>query len=68
MAVLPDFGQHLGFGGKAIESHSTGRLDRETGERSDADAEGGSMKREASMRVPPSPGLSSKAGSVTDCP
>lgn len=41
MAVLPDFGQHLGFDGKAIESHSTGRLDRETGERSDPDADWG---------------------------
>ena len=41
MAVLPDFGQPLGFDGKAIESHSTGRLDRETGERSDPDADWG---------------------------
>jgi hypothetical protein len=23
MAVLPDFGQHLGYDGKAIDSHST---------------------------------------------
>ena len=41
MAVLPDFGQHLGFDGKAIESHSTGRINRETGERSDPDANWG---------------------------
>lgn len=41
MAVLPDFGQPLGFDGKAIESHSTGRLDRETAERSDPDAHWG---------------------------
>jgi hypothetical protein len=41
MAVLPDFGRHLGYDGKAIESHSTGRVDRTTGETSDPDADGG---------------------------
>jgi hypothetical protein len=41
MEVLPDFGQHLGFDGKAIESHSTGRVNRDTGARSDPDADWG---------------------------
>jgi hypothetical protein len=41
MAVLPDFGQHLGYDGKAIDSHSTGQVDRERGQTSDPDADGG---------------------------
>ena len=41
MAVLPDFGQHLGYDGKAIESYSTGRVDGESGQRSDPDADWG---------------------------
>ena len=31
MGVLPDFGRHLGYDGKAIDSHSTGRVSRATG-------------------------------------
>ena len=31
MAVLPDFGQHLGYDGKAIDSHSTGQVDSQSG-------------------------------------
>jgi hypothetical protein len=41
MAALPDFGRHLGYDGKAIESHSTGRASRTTGATSDPDADGG---------------------------
>ena len=41
MVVLPDFGQHLGYDGKAIESYSTGRTDGESGQRSDPDADWG---------------------------
>ena len=41
MVVLPDFGQHLGYDGKAIESYSTGRIDGESGQRSDPDADWG---------------------------
>ena len=41
MEVLPDFGVHLGYDGKAIESHSTGRTNRETGRTSDPDADWG---------------------------
>jgi hypothetical protein len=41
MAVLPDFGQHLGFDGKAIDSHSTGQVDRARGQTSDPDADWG---------------------------
>ena len=41
MEVLPDFGEHLGYDGKAIESHSAGRADRATGEISDPDADWG---------------------------
>ncbi len=35
---LPDFGRHLAIDGKAIESHGTGRKNRETGSTSDPDA------------------------------
>jgi hypothetical protein len=41
MAALPDFGCHLGYDGKAIESHSTGRVGRATGTTSDPDADWG---------------------------
>ena len=38
---LPDFGQHLGYDGKAIESHSSGQKNRDSGETSDPDADWG---------------------------
>ena len=41
MLALPDFGQHLGYDGKAIQSHSTGYIKRETGLSSDPDADWG---------------------------
>ncbi len=41
MEVLPDFGQHLGYDGKAIASYSTGRVDGASGRRSDPDADWG---------------------------
>ena len=41
MVELPDFGQHLGYDGKALESHSSGQKDRDTGETSDPDADWG---------------------------
>ena len=41
MDVLPEFGRRLGYDGKAIESHSTGRVSRTTGETSDPDADWG---------------------------
>jgi len=41
MEALPDFGCHLGYDGKAIESHSTGRINRAKGETSDPDADWG---------------------------
>jgi len=41
MEVLPDFGCHLGYDGKAIESHSTGRRNKDTGEPSDPEADWG---------------------------
>lgn len=41
MLALPDFGQHLGYDGKAIQSHSTGHVKRETGITSDPDADWG---------------------------
>ena len=41
MAVLPDFGQHLGYDGKAIESDSTGQRDAASGQTSDPDADWG---------------------------
>jgi hypothetical protein len=39
--VLPDFGQHLGYDGKAIDSHSTGQVDSKSGRCSDPDADWG---------------------------
>jgi len=39
MEVLPDFGQHLGIDGKAIDSYSTGQVDSQSGHCSDPDAD-----------------------------
>ena len=41
MAVVPDFGRHLGYDGKAMDSHSTGQTSRKTGRTSDPDADWG---------------------------
>ncbi|WP_245232797.1 transposase [Thiorhodococcus minor] len=41
MAVLPDFGAHLGFDGTDIASHSTGQKDRASGQTSDPEADWG---------------------------
>jgi len=41
MEVLPDFGQHLGYDGKAIDSHSTGQVNQQSQETSDPDADWG---------------------------
>lgn len=41
MEELPDFGKHLGYDGKAIESYSTGQKRRETDQTSDPDADWG---------------------------
>jgi hypothetical protein len=41
MAVLPEFGQHLGFDGKAIHSYSTGTKHKATHKTSDEDADWG---------------------------
>ena len=41
MAALPDFGRHLGYDGKALDSHSTGQANRKTGKTSDPDADWG---------------------------
>lgn len=38
MEALPDFGHRLGDDGKTIDSHSTGRGDRTTGQTPDPDA------------------------------
>ena len=39
--ALPDFGEHLGYDGKAVASHSTGRVSGRTGSVSDRDADWG---------------------------
>ena len=41
---LDDFGECQGYDGKAIESHSTGRVNRKTGQTSDPDADWGTKK------------------------
>ena len=41
MKALPEFGCHLGYDGKSIESYSTGQKDKESGETSDPDADWG---------------------------
>ena len=41
MAALGDFGRHLGYDGKALDSHSTGQANRKTGKASDPDADWG---------------------------
>ena len=52
---VPDFGRHLGYDGKAIEGHSTGRVAEGKGCASDPDADWG--KHEAS-------GVNGKTGAV----
>ena len=41
MEALPGFGRHLGYDGKALPSHSTGRKDAASGKTSDEDADWG---------------------------
>ena len=41
MEALPGFGRHLGYDGKAVDSHSTGREDAKSGKTSDPDADWG---------------------------
>lgn len=41
MEELPGFGRHLGYDGKALPSHSTGRRDAADGKASDGDADWG---------------------------
>ena len=41
MDELPGFGRHLGYDGKAVDSHSTGREDAKSGKTSDPDADWG---------------------------
>lgn len=41
MAALGGFGRHLGYDGKALDSHSTGQASRKTGKTSDPDADWG---------------------------
>ena len=41
MDELPDFGRYLGSDGKAVKSHSTGRVNKATGKTSDPDADWG---------------------------
>jgi len=41
MEALPDFGRHLGYDGKSIDSHSTGQVNQQTGVTSDPDADWG---------------------------
>ena len=54
-AEVPDFGRHLGYDGKAIESHSTGRVAEGKGKTSDPDADWG--KHETS-------GVNAKTGAI----
>ena len=54
-AALPDFGRHLGYDGKAVASHSTGRVGKDEGKTSDPDADWG--KHETS-------GVNGKTGAV----
>lgn len=44
MDLLPDFGENLGYDGKAVSSNSTGRKSRKTGKTSDPDGDWGKHK------------------------
>jgi hypothetical protein len=50
MEELPDFGEHLGYDGKAIESYSTGRKNKKTGRSSDNDADWGKHETKVTNR------------------
>ena len=52
---LPDFGRHLGYDGKAIESHSTGRIGEGEEHASDPDADWGKHE---------SAGVNGKTGAI----
>lgn len=67
MAVLPDFGEHLGFDGTDIVSHRTGQKARTSGETSDPDADWAVTRPTLSMPAPPRPGRSSNAGLAMGC-
>ena len=66
MEVLPDFGCHLGYDGKAIESHSTGRRNKDTGEPSDRRQTGVCTKRPEWVPMA-SHGANSSGGLATVC-
>ncbi len=66
MQELPDFGQHLGFDGKAKATAPGTRIGKPS-ERRIRMRTGENMKPSAWMRAPASRGRRSRAGSDTDC-
>ncbi len=50
LAELPGYGTHLGYDGKAVPSHSTGRRDATTGATTDTDADWGSHETRGTDR------------------
>ena len=51
MEELPGFGRHLGYDGKALPSHSTGRKGAESGKTSDPDADWGNHETSGGGRA-----------------
>ena len=64
MEEADDFGVFLGYGGKAMESHSTGAGNKATGETLDPDADLASTRRTGSTPRPASRGRRSSPGSA----
>ena len=67
MEAVPGFGRHLGYDGKAVPSHSTGRTNAATGSTSDADADWGGTRRAASTARRAGRGRRRRRGSATAC-
>ena len=67
MEEVEDFGEHLGYDGKAIESHSTGQENRKTGKTSDPRRTGGSTRREGRTAGRGSCGGRSRPGLAIGC-
>lgn len=63
MEERTNFGEHLGYDGKAIQSHSTGHVSSHSGSTSDPDADWG-MKPAVSMLKQYKHGHTSRVGSV----
>ena len=67
MEEVEDFGEHLGYDGKAMRSHSTGQENRKTGKTSDPEADWGKHETGGKAAGRGSCGGRSRPGSAIGC-